>query len=139
MLKRLQNKFNIKWLRVSILYHKFPNVRELFQGNLITKLNKHIELVDFMDLSCNCSALASRREMCIKQTIQTFSCGLQGYMLFDGKFYIGNTHQMLKKKFDGHLGEFCDLVNKAKSSDSFAKHFTSLFKGESKIARHDIR
>ena len=44
-----------------------------------------------------------------------------------GKFYIGNTQQKLEKQIDAHLGETCDLVNKNKASDSFARHFAERF------------
>ena len=37
--------------------------------------------------------------------------------------YLGNTKQKLKKKTSQHLGEVCRLVNTAKASDTFAKHF----------------
>ena len=38
-------------------------------------------------------------------------------------FYVGNTQQKLKLRINQHLGEVCTLVNKGKTSDSFAKHF----------------
>ena len=37
--------------------------------------------------------------------------------------YIGNTQQKLKLRINQHLGEVCNLVNKGKTSDSFAKNF----------------
>ena len=39
-LKKLRDKFNLKWLRISMSYHKFPNIRELFQSDLTTNLLK---------------------------------------------------------------------------------------------------
>lgn len=38
-------------------------------------------------------------------------------------FYVGNMQQKLKLRTNHHLGEVCTLVNKGKTSDSFAKHF----------------
>ncbi len=35
-------------------YHHFSNMRELFQGDLNTKLNRNIISKDFQNLPCNC-------------------------------------------------------------------------------------
>ena len=39
--------------------------------------------------------------------------------------YFGNTQQKLKLRINQHLAEVCALVNKGKTSDSFAKYFAS--------------
>ena len=39
-LTKLWDKFNPRWLRISMLYHKFPNMRELFQSDLTIKVTK---------------------------------------------------------------------------------------------------
>ena len=53
---KLRNKFNLKWLRISMSYHKFPNLGQIFQSDLTTKLMKYMESMDFVDLPCNCNA-----------------------------------------------------------------------------------
>ena len=37
ILKELRNKHGLTWLRISMSYHKFPNLREIFQGDLNRK------------------------------------------------------------------------------------------------------
>ena len=54
-LKKLRNKCDLKWLRMSMSYHKFSNLNEIFQGDLNNKLMKNITSRDFMDLNCNCN------------------------------------------------------------------------------------
>ena len=47
VLKQLRNKHNLKWLRLSMSYHRFPNLREKLQGDLTVKLNKYLSSEDF--------------------------------------------------------------------------------------------
>lgn len=54
-LKKLRNKYNLKWLRIAMSYHKFSNLNEIFQGDLNNKLMHNITSRDFMDLNCNCN------------------------------------------------------------------------------------
>ena len=48
-LSELQNRYNLKWLRVSMSYHRFTNLRETFQGDLSKKLTKGVQSINFMD------------------------------------------------------------------------------------------
>jgi hypothetical protein len=41
-------------LRISMPYHRFLNLRELFQGDLNAKLTKNVISKDFQTLNCNC-------------------------------------------------------------------------------------
>ena len=43
------------------------------------------------------------------------------------KVYTGNTQQKFKVRMTQHLNEICALVNKDKTSDSFAKYFATHF------------
>jgi len=38
IIKSIKDKFNLQWLRVSMSYHRFTNLREIFQGDLSRKL-----------------------------------------------------------------------------------------------------
>jgi len=38
IIKSIKDKFNLQWLRVSMSYHSFTNLREVFQGDLSRKL-----------------------------------------------------------------------------------------------------
>jgi hypothetical protein len=51
----MRNKFDLKWLRISmLLYHRFPNMRELLAGDLSKKISKGVKLIDFKVRDCNC-------------------------------------------------------------------------------------
>jgi hypothetical protein len=53
-LKLLRNRFDLKWLRILMSYHHFPNLRELLVGNLLKKLTEGVESMDFKVQDCNC-------------------------------------------------------------------------------------
>ena len=54
--------------------------------------------------------------------------------------YIGNTQQKLKVRLTQHLNEVCSLVNNNKTSDSFAKHFsTHLHNQQTKLIAREAR
>ena len=55
ILKELRNKHGLTWLRVMMSYHKFSNLREIFQGDLNQKLMDGIISHDFMDQPFNCN------------------------------------------------------------------------------------
>jgi hypothetical protein len=43
MIREVKSRFpSLTWLRVSMSYHRFSNMRELFQGDLNTKLNPNV-------------------------------------------------------------------------------------------------
>jgi hypothetical protein len=43
-LRKLRNRFNLKWLQISMSYHHFHNLREMFGGDLFKKLTNGVEL-----------------------------------------------------------------------------------------------
>ena len=46
-------------------YHRFPNLGEIFQGDLNNKLMDNITSKDFMDLKCNCTNATTVNGECI--------------------------------------------------------------------------
>ena len=123
---KIRNKFNLKWLRVSMSYHKFPNLGQLFQSDLTTKLTKGLESLDFMDLPCNCNVRTKVNGKCwfngeCRKSIVVYKAKCKLCEMS----YIGNTQQKLKTRVNQHLTEVCALVNKRKTSDTFAKHFAA--------------
>ena len=42
VIKRLQKTHGLKWLRVRMSYHRFPNKGEILQGDMLGKLRKGI-------------------------------------------------------------------------------------------------
>ena len=53
-LKKLNIKYNLKWLHTSMSYHKFSNTSEILEGDLTSNLIKDIGSKDFNELGCNC-------------------------------------------------------------------------------------
>ena len=61
-IKSIRDKYNLKWLKVSMSYHRFTNLRETFQGDLTGKINHGIESKDFMTEKCSCHG--NKRGIC---------------------------------------------------------------------------
>ena len=100
-------------------YHKFPNLRELFSGNLTGKMMRDIDSLDFIDRECNCNKASLVGGECIfwgdcQKSMVVYKCEC-----ICGKFYIGNTQNHIKKRIQGHLVETRSLINKEASSDTF--------------------
>jgi hypothetical protein len=61
LLRRLCNKYNLLWLRVTMSCHRFKNnLCEMFQGHLNRVLMKSVELEDYCDRPCNCPGRGCR-------------------------------------------------------------------------------
>jgi len=121
---RLRNKYNLKWLRVSISYHKFPNLGQQFQSDLTSKLQKDLKSEDFMDRPCNCTRTSKVNGECLyKRNCRKSIVVYKAECKICKMAYYGNTQQQLKKRTNQHLTDVCNLVNKGKTSDSFARHF----------------
>jgi hypothetical protein len=124
ILKELRNKHGLVWLRVSISYHKFSNLREIFHGDLNRKLMDGIVSRDFMDRPCNCNRASKIdgkcayngecRKMCVVYKATCRVCD---------ESYIGQTQQKLKDQMGQHLNDVKKLITKGIRSDSFASHF----------------
>ena len=122
-------------------YHRFTNLREIFQGDLSSKLIEGVESRDYVILECNCKLPGGKcgyNNVCLdSMVIYQVEC------LVTGKFYIGNTQQSVKNRMKGHFHDVQMLIaGKQKRSDSYAKHFaaqfTDLAEGESRSSR-DVR
>jgi len=120
IIKKLKDKHGMKWLRFSMSYHKFSNLREIFQGDLSAKVMKGVESKDFMDRNCNCNnktkingrcAYGGKcRKACIVYAAECKICT---------KTYIGVTQGYMKNSMGPHLGDVKRLVSSGKKSDSF--------------------
>ena len=49
-IKEVKKKFKLGWLRVSMSYHRYTNLREIFQGDLSRKLTLDVTSKDFKTL-----------------------------------------------------------------------------------------
>ena len=124
ILKKHRDKFpSLGWLRISISYHKFSNVREHLQGDLTTKLMEGIGSKDFLTQDCNCRIPA---KCAYFGKCRTSIVIYQATCLKTGMKYIGNTQQLVKKRIQQHVQDVKTLVMTGKKSDSFAEHFAQL-------------
>ena len=64
ILNELKKKHNMRFLRISMSYHKFSNVREIFQGDLTSKIMEGIQSRDFINRSCNCNKKTKVNGIC---------------------------------------------------------------------------
>ena len=106
-------------------YHRFTNMREIFAGDLNSKLISDVASGDYMDRSCNCPKRKTRG--CDYDCVCRHSFVVyQNTCKTTGKIYIGNTQQYFKHRMQGHIGDVKNLISKDEQSDSFAKHFAPL-------------
>lgn len=93
---RYYNYFpTLKWLRVSMSYHHFQNLRELFQGDLNATIIKGIGSLTFQDLPCNCR---KKCKWAYSDNCRNKIVVYQATCLITGKNYIGNTQQHVKSR-----------------------------------------
>ena len=101
ILKKLRDKYELKWLRISMSYHKFSNLREIFQGNMGSKLMAGVELLDFIDRPCNSNHDTKINGECVygdkcrkRVIVYKATCNQCGMI------YIGNTQQQFKDRMN---------------------------------------
>ena len=109
-------------------YHKFSNVGQILQEDLTGKLMEGISSKDFEFRECNCHNASKTNWVYIyngdgRRSVVVYKTEWKKM----DKFYIGNTQQKLKQRMSQHFSEIKNMVNADKLSDSFAKHFASLF------------
>ena len=49
VIKKLRDSNGIKWLRMRMSYHRFPNLGELLQEDLVSKIRRNLASKDFLD------------------------------------------------------------------------------------------
>jgi hypothetical protein len=123
-IRDVKKKFNLEWLRVSMSYHRFTNLREIFQGDLSKKLTLNVVSQDFETLKCNCrlgpSMVCGYNNMCRKSiVVYKVECKTSS------KVYIGNTQQHFKWRMQQHFNDVKKLHQHGLKSDSYAKHFAN--------------
>ena len=125
MIEKLRDNHNLKRLRVSMSYHRFPNLGQAFQSGLNVKLTKNIGLANFSELPFNCNRISRVDRTCMYEGECRISIVVYKEECKDCKMcYIGNAQQILELHIYQHLAEACNLVNKGKTSDLFSEHFT---------------
>ena len=108
----IQKKYkSLSWIRTSMSYHRFPNMREVFSADLSRKLLENVKSLDFETLDCNC-----RRGICPYNKICRTSMVVYKAMCKTSKMsYISNTQNHLKKRMQQHFGQVNDVLKNGKS------------------------
>jgi hypothetical protein len=133
-LKEIKDRYKtLKWIRPSMCYHRYGNLRELFQADLTLKLMDGITSKDFENSPCNCrnKSTCPYFGKCRRKIVVYKATCLQTQAV-----YIGNTQQPLKLRMQQHVGDVKRLYSTGKQSDSFANHFVKLIPPG--LARKDV-
>ena len=141
-LKRLRNKYNLTWLKISISYSRYTNLAKKFNSDLTNKVIKNIVDYNKMDRPCNCDKRYLKKDQtclfegfCQRSTVvYKLKCQTTG------KCYIGKTQRYFKERTAEHVCDVWYVVRSGrkkygdewygnggyKKADSFAKHFANL-------------
>ena len=118
--------------------HRFPNVRELLQGDLNTKLPDGIKSLDFDTKDCNCR----NKSNCIfKGECRQHIAVCEATCTATGKKHICNTQQPVKRRMHQPMEDAKRLAATGKVLDSFAEHFVELISQNApkeEMAKHII-
>ena len=122
IIRRNKIRFGLSWIRTKMSYHRFTNLREIFQGDLSHKLTLDVESKDFQTLECNCR-LGSEKKCGYNNLCRRSIVVYKVECLRTNKIYIGNTQQHFKTRMQQHFGDVKKLLKTDEKSDSYAKHF----------------
>jgi hypothetical protein len=109
-----------------MIYHRFPDLRNLFQADLNKKLTANLVSRDFVNESCNriknkkvygkCIFNSECRNRVVVYKVTCQVCKMQ---------YVGNTQQHVKDRMKQHFQQVVKSVLTGVGSDTFARHFAS--------------
>jgi hypothetical protein len=110
-------------------YHRFSNLRELFQGHLNKVLLRNVDSEDLRDRPSNCPGRGSCRcnNICRKALI-VYKVKIPQ----TGKYYIGATSQTLKKRVARHLQDTRKLLGDGVRSSTRTSHLAQMWQQNSK-------
>jgi hypothetical protein len=130
ILKDLKLKHKLQWSRISMSYHRFRNMHDVFQSQLSAKMIENVESLDFNTRACNCRSPSSTCQygnVCrVPIVVYKVKCKTTG------KIYIGNTQQYFKNRMRGHFQDVKQIVENNVFSDSYAKKLGDRFQKEPK-------
>jgi GIY-YIG catalytic domain len=135
IIKEVKKKFNLGWLRVSMSYHRFTNLREIFQGDLSKNLPLNFVSKDFETLQCNCR-LGSEKKCGYNNICRKSIVVYKVICKNTSKTYIGNTQQHFKKRMQQHFNDVKKLHQLGVKSDLYAKHFANQFLNFDNLTLH---
>ena len=138
VIERLKNAFNLTWLIVQMLYHKFNNLVELLNRDLAAKIGRGVFSKDLIDRKYNCSLPSKVNGKCAYEGKCQSRCIIYELTCpMCDAIYIGNTQKTCKKIIDGYLSDLQRLLKNGQKSDSFSAHFVQHFNNTT--SRTDLR
>jgi hypothetical protein len=108
-------------------YHRFNNLREMFQGHLNRVLMKNIESEDYRDRPCNCPGRGCRYRNVCRKALIVYKVTIPR----TGKYYIGATSQTMKKWVAGHLQSARKFLRNGIRSSTLAIHLAQMWQQSS--------
>ena len=80
-------------------YHRFPNLVELLQGDMVIKNRRNMAFKDPLDRECNCNTTTKVKVRCAYVVECRRCCDIcKVTCKCCGDFYIENTRNTLKKE-----------------------------------------
>ena len=124
IINKAKQELDLKWLKVSMAYSKFSNLRELFQRDLTAKLNEEVQSLDYMTRECNCKP--GSQEPCPYDNIcRERIIVYQMQHRHTGHCYIGSTSCTAKSRFQQHNSQTVRCHETGQRSTSVAKFFAA--------------
>ena len=109
-------------------YHRYPNLGELLQGDLVSKIRCNLASKDFLDRECNCNTTTKVKSRCEYGGECSRCCVIYKVTCkWCGDFYVVNTQDNLKKRMEQHFQDVAQKVMNDKNSESLAAHFDNNF------------
>ena len=147
-LKELRVKYRLKWLRLRMAYHCFPNLQSIFSADLGRKVMKGIESRDCKDKDCNCRAshhIRTDEDFGVAQCIYGGECNQHCTVYkvtcrLSQKIYIGQSQQALKSRFiDGGCSHFQTTKKQANGQEVSSTTLSSHLVDQLHISHHPRR
>ena len=128
IIKKLRESNSINWLRTRMYYHRFPNLGELIQWDLVSKPRKGLAPKYFVSRERNCKPTMKVHVRCAykgecRRCCVVYKVTPKCY----GDFYVGNIQNVLKKRMEQNSQDVSQKVMHNKNLDSFANHFAKQF------------
>ena len=112
IISQYRNKHKINWLRVSMVYKRHANLKEILLGDLHGKVMAHTKDTATKQLICNCRADTKVDGKCIYNDGDCKKAGVIYKLTCKccNMFYIGKMQNYLKKRMAGHQLELAAQI-----------------------------
>jgi hypothetical protein len=108
-------------------YHRFNNLREMFQGHPNRVLMKNVQSEDYRDRPCKCPGRGCRYGNVGRKALIVYTVTIRR----TGKYYIDATSHTLKKRVAGYLQSARQFLRNGTRSSTLAIHLAQLWQQSS--------